>query len=77
MSFMFEVFYPAPEDPKREMALVDLVNKFGGRLNFRELNGPTNESVCLAFEFEQTETANRAAQALRLQNEHVEGPYDY
>ena len=77
MSFMFEVYYHVPEDEVREKMLAEQVAGFGGKWEFRELTGPTGEAVCLTFEFENKETANRAAEVLRLQNEHVEGPYDY
>ncbi len=78
MSFMFEVYYHAPADTRKEAALTAQVAKFGGHLSFREIpaaNGPQN--VCLTYEFDEHERARLAACALREQGEHVEGPVDY
>ena len=77
MSFAFEVYYSLPEDLKRQQACVEMVESFGGKLDFRELTGPSSETVCLTFRFEEKESADRAAKQLQLQKEHVEGPYEY
>lgn len=78
MSFMFEVLYRSPADPRKEAALTARVAEFGGRLDFYEApdeGGP--ESICLTYEFDSMDLAERAALALRQQGEHVEGPVDY
>jgi len=78
VSSMFEVYYRPPADPAREAALADCVSSHGGRLDYRE--APVDDavgSVCLTFEFRDRERARVAAEALRRQGEHVEGPTDY
>ena len=77
MSFMFEVYYRGPKDNERERDIVAFVAQFGGRMTFQELVDSPNNAVCLTFEFGEIEFADRAAKALRLRDEHVEGPYDY
>ena len=77
MLFMFEVYCRSSKDEVREKMLTEQVAGLGGKLEFLELHGPTGEAVCLTFGFGNKETANQAAEVLRLQNEHVEGPYDY
>lgn len=78
MSFMFEIYHQPPPDPKREAALTERVSRLGGRLTFREeSNGEGTGSVCLTYEFDNQDLAEVAAQALRQQGEHVEGPVDY
>jgi hypothetical protein len=76
MSFMFEVYYRLPADPRREAALTARVSCLGGRLSYRE--APAEKGgVCLTYEFDEPDQAAAAAQALREQGEHVEGPVDY
>lgn len=78
MSTMFEVYYRAPADPSREAALAERVSGLGGRLDYRE--GPDEggpDAVCLTFEFNDPGRAREAADSLRRQGEHVEGPVDY
>lgn len=77
MSYMFEVFYRRPPDPKREARLTEQVEQFGGRLSFREGEGNGAGSVCLTYEFDDVQNAENAAEALRQRGEHVEGPVDY
>ncbi len=77
MSFMFEVYYKAPADGKREAGLTDRVSRFGGRLDFREEPDGVQGAVCLTYEFDQLDRAEAAAQTLRQGGEHVEGPVDY
>lgn len=78
MSYMFEVYYRPPADPRREAALTEHVSKFGGRLDFREVpeNGKSG-GVCLTYEFDDLRQAELAAATLREQGDHVEGPMDY
>jgi hypothetical protein len=78
MSYMFEVYYSPPEDPAREAALTERVSRLGGRLDYREPpdEGPAG-GVCLTFEFPDIDRAQAAAETLRAQGEHVEGPVDY
>ena len=78
MSAMFEVLYKSPTDPNREAVISERAGQFGGRLTYREEPdlagmGP----VCLTFEFSDLAIAGRAADCLRSQGEHVEGPSDY
>ncbi len=78
MSFMCEVYYKAPPDPKKEAAMTQRVAGLGGRLSFREdPNEKGMGSVCLTFEFDSLAVATAAAEMLRQQGEHVEGPVDY
>jgi hypothetical protein len=75
---MFEVYYAAPSDPVREARLLVVVRCYGGWLDYREapeVDGSHN--VCLTFEFDNWDHALSAAQQLRAQGEHVEGPGDY
>lgn len=78
MTYMFEVYYRPPEDPKREESLAERVSHLGGRLDYREvpIEGLPG-GVCLTFEFRDIERARAAAEALRAQGEHVEGPVEY
>ena len=75
---MFEVYYRPPADPEREATLTERVSSLGGRLDYREVpaEGQTG-GVCLTFEFGDPDRAQAAADALRAQGEHVEGPVDY
>ena len=78
MSYMFEVYYKWPQDPRREAALTKQVAHLGGRLSFREV--PDEQeigAVCLTYEFDDLDLAEVAADSLRQQGEHVEGPVDY
>jgi hypothetical protein len=75
---MLEVYYEAPENPKREAVLTQSVAALGGRLDFRESpSGHQAGMVCLTYEFGDMEGARAAADALRRQGVHVEGPSDY
>jgi hypothetical protein len=75
---MFEVYYRSPADPDKEKALTKLVAAFGGRLDYREMpQSEANGSICLTFEFDGHEEADKAASALRQHGEHVEGPIEY
>ena len=76
MAFMFEVYYKPPTNPAKESALTKRVAALGGRLDFREEAGE-HVGVCLTYEFDDRESATRAADALRQLGEHVEGPADY
>ena len=77
MSYMFEVCYRAPADLMKESALTQRVAAMGGRLDFREEMNGKMDSVCLTYEFDNYDSALKAANALREQGEHVEGPADY
>ena len=77
MSFMFEVYYRSPADLRREAALTDRVSQFGGRLTYREVPQESGRAVCLTYEFDGQDRAEVAAESLRAQGEHVEGPMDY
>ena len=78
MTYMFEVYYKAPSDLRKETELTSRVAKLGGRLDLREdpdATGP--ESVCLTYEFNDLAQAEEAAELLRQEGEHVEGPVEY
>jgi hypothetical protein len=78
MSFMFEVYYRPPANPSKEAAVTDRVAAMGGRLDFREVGDERGlGGVCLTYEFEDLESAAKAAEVLRQLGEHVEGPVDY
>jgi hypothetical protein len=78
MSYMFEVYYRPPADAAKEAALTERVSRFGGRLDYREIPAEgLPGGVCLTFEFHDIDRARAAADALRVQGEHVEGPSDY
>jgi hypothetical protein len=78
MSYMFEVYYRLPANPEKDAVLSDRIASFGGRLNFLEISGKGEPGgVCLTFEFDDPEQARKAAETLRRQGEHVEGPADY
>jgi hypothetical protein len=78
MSVIFEVYYKSPPDDEREENITGLVIKRGGRLDYRE--SPSGEeigSICLTYEFDDRHAAESAAEFLRQQGEHVEGPMEY
>jgi hypothetical protein len=75
MSFMFEVYYKAPVDLKREEEITGVVKRLGGTLDCREApNGTSSDAVCLTYEFRELESAQEAAASLRQRGDHVEGP---
>jgi hypothetical protein len=77
MSFMFEVYYSAPEDKAREARLVADITAGGGRLDYREFADSVPGPICLTFEFDNREQAENVAAVLRSRGEHVEGVSSY
>ncbi|MEO6808097.1 MAG: hypothetical protein ABI353_03165 [Isosphaeraceae bacterium] len=78
MSFMFEVLYKPPSDPRREAVISESLRPFGGSLTCREEPDAVEAGpVCLTFEFPDLRVAEEAATCLRTRGEHVEGPVDY
>ena len=77
MSVMFEVYYSPPADRKKEADLAARISKLGGRLSYREDGEKGRTGICLTFEFDDPVKAEAAAQVVREQGEHVEGPVDY
>ncbi len=78
MSFMFEVFYQPPPDPRKEAALTARISSLGGHLTYREVPEEQRKgAVGLTYEFDDRDQAETAAQALREEGTHVEGPVDY
>ena len=77
MSIMFEVYYRAPADERREQDLTQAVEALGGRLDFREVEQRPGGPIVLTYEFEDPDRAEAAAQVLRSRGEHVEGPQEY
>ena len=77
MSLKIELYYHAPENVEREKILGEQIASLGGKWDCRETTGPTNEAICLTYEFADRKTAEKAADMLRSKGEHVEGPCDY
>ena len=78
MSYMIEVYYQRPLDSNRDSRLQNLVTEFGGHLDFREVPADDEPgAICLTFDFEDRAQAEAAAEVLRRQGVHVEGPADY
>jgi hypothetical protein len=78
MSYMFEVLYKSPPDSRREHAISESLGEFGGNLTCREEPDAIGVGpVCLTYEFEDLQVAQKAASWLRSRGEHVEGPVDY
>jgi hypothetical protein len=78
MSVMFEVFYCRPRDSDREARLTGQIALLGGRFDFWEESSlPGCDAICLTYELDDWHAAELAANALRQQGEHVEGPQSY
>jgi hypothetical protein len=77
MSFMFEVYYRSPVDPRKEAKLTEQVASLGGQLTCHEPPDDNYWAVVLTYEFDDWDQAEAAAGVLRTQGEHVEGPMDY
>ena len=79
MSYALEVYYPSPTSEVREASLTQQVAELGGRLDYREeIKVPSAaHSICLTYEFDEMVKAERAAETLRENGEHVEGPMAY
>jgi hypothetical protein len=78
MSYMFELYYAAPADARKEAKLTEAVAKLGGRLDYREEpTGGPSQAICLTYEFADWDLAEQAADSLRKQGEYIEGPFDY
>ena len=78
MLFMFEVLYKPPPDSGKEAVLTESVSSLGGILSCREdPDLPGVGAVCLTYEFDNLQVAERAAECLRSCGEHVEGPVSY
>ncbi len=80
MSYIFEVYHRSPLDAGEEIDLTQDVLRLGGRLDFREEGDGNSErraAVCLTYEFDELDQAEKAAQLLRSKGAHVEGPVAY
>ena len=77
MSFIFELYYAAPEDLARERCLIAKVGGRGGKLTCRELPAAFSQAIVLVFEFDDFDQAEAAESELRLSGEHTEGVSDY
>jgi hypothetical protein len=78
MSFMLEVLYQSPPDPRRETSISESVRPFGGTLTCREEPASGEKGpVCLTYEFDDLQIAEQASTCLRARGEHVEGPVNY
>lgn len=77
MTYMLEVYYLSPEDKKREEQIMAHAAARHGKLDFREVTGPSGGTICLTFEFETANQAELAAESLRASGEHVENGCSY
>ena len=77
MSYMIEVYSPAPQDLTREAQFTAAAEAAGGWLDFREEPSIHCTSVCLTYDFENLTQAESVAEQLRRTGVHVEGPSDY
>jgi len=79
MSVMIEVYYRLPRDSSKEGHLTQQVVALGGRLEHAEeieLDGVCS-NVCLTYEFNEWKHTEVAAEYLRQNGGHVEGPQEY
>lgn len=78
MSLMIEVFLKE-RLTSEHLAIVELMRAFSGRLTYEEENerGANKNGSCLTFEFETSDQALLASEAVKAKGIHVEGPYDY
>ena len=74
MSSMIEIYYAAPFDGQRELAIVAALAPQGGKLTHREADA---KNVTLTFEFKRRVDAERGVLGLSKSGLHVEGPSDY
>ena len=77
MSFLVEVYSRPPANTEKEAAPGRQVTALDGRLDHREEVRSGANSICLPYEFDDWDSARAAAERLREQGEHVEGPVDY
>jgi hypothetical protein len=73
---MFEVYYRPPTDLAKEADLARRVAEFGGKLDYRE-DATEHTGIILTYEFDDRDSAMKAADLLRQLGEHVQGPMDY
>ena len=77
MSSMFALEDTPPHNPSREAGLTKQVSCLSGRQSFREAPEVQERgAVCLTDAFAEIVLAEKAADALRRQGEHVAGPGD-
>ena len=77
MTFMFEVYCGPDTDAERQQWMTEEVAKFGGWFDCREEPTEYVRGVVLTYEFNDEESASNAANYLRTQGYHVEGPGTY
>ena len=77
MSYMFEIYYSAPEDVEREARILAVVTANQGRLDCRELPENSIGTICLTCEFPNEEQAEIAMQSVKNLGEYTEGSYAY
>ena len=78
MNWMFELYRSLSADADLEGDIVATVARDGGRLDFREgVEEPHGKYVCLTFEFDSRDAAEKSASHLRALGHHVEEPTDY
>ncbi len=76
MSYMFEVYYLAPQDNEREARILAEVEAGGGRFDFwEEMN--SGRTIVLTYDFSELEQAQSVMAKLQQAEEYVEGPQDY
>ncbi len=79
MSFMLEVLYGGPTNQEKEVQIARVLAEFGGHMTYKEEPSPESliQTVCLTYEFDNSDAADAAAYQLRKLGDHVEGPMDY
>ena len=73
---MFEVYYLAPQDEKRETRILSEVKAGGGHLDFWE-DSNSGRTIILTYDFPELEQAQSVMTKLQQAGEYVEGPQDY
>lgn len=68
-SYCFEVWYKKPESAETESQIMEWVEPFRGRLDYREDN---NKAICLTLEFPDYESAHAAYHLIHSKEFHVE-----
>lgn len=79
MSVMVEI-YLREGQMEQKRSIVESARKFSGNLTFEENESSAvsvSKGVCLTFEFELYEQAEKFGDVIKCDGFHVEGPYDY
>jgi len=76
LSYMFEVYYLAPQAKEREAHILSEVEAGGGWLDFWETMND-ERTIVLTYDFPELEQARSIMEKLQQAGEYVEGPQDY